>query len=84
MKSQSVSKQYENAKDLLVNLGAGPDGKPGWINVDLYEAPGIKCVYDCRKILPFPAEAIARNQKSFLPFCTKKYVFIPTNLLNFN
>lgn len=58
MKSQSVSKQYENAKDLLVNLGAGPHGKPGWINVDLYEAPGINCVYDCRKILPFPDNSV--------------------------
>lgn len=58
VKSQSVSKRYGNAKDLLVNLGAGSTGKPGWINVDVFAAPGINCIYDCRKSLPFPDNSV--------------------------
>lgn len=57
-KSQSVSNQYTDAKDLLVNLGAGSTGKPGWINVDVFENPGINCVYDCRQSLPFPDNSV--------------------------
>ena len=57
-KSRSVPHQYRNANNLLVNLGAGGKGKPGWINVDSYPFPGINCVYDCRKQLPFPDESV--------------------------
>ena len=53
-KKTNLSRQYDTAKDLLVNIGAGGQGKPGWINVDIFEASGINCVYDCRKSLPFP------------------------------
>lgn len=57
-KSPRAIAQYKNAKDLLVNIGAGPQGKPGWINVDLYNAPGINCLYDCRQSLPFPNNSV--------------------------
>ncbi len=53
-KSRSVAKHYSGAKALLVNLGAGDKGKVGWVNVDSRPFPGINCVYDCRKQLPFP------------------------------
>jgi predicted SAM-dependent methyltransferase len=39
---------------LLVNIGAGAKGKPGWVNIDMVKAPSINCLYDCRKRLPFP------------------------------
>lgn len=44
--------------DLLVNIGPGPYGKSGWVNVDIFKAEGIDCVYDCRKHLPFPDNAV--------------------------
>ena len=58
LKSSFVSKQYREASDLMVNLGAGDKGKSGWINVDSYPFPGINCVYDCRKQLPFPSGSV--------------------------
>ncbi len=39
--------------DLLINVGAGDVGKPGWINLDGYMARGINCLCDGRKYLPF-------------------------------
>ena len=57
-KSRSVRKQFERCDNVLVNLGAGPHGKPGWINVDVYELPSINCVYDCRKSLPFRNDSV--------------------------
>jgi len=50
---QGVANQYQNSDELLVNLGAGPHGKPGWINVDICNSSGVNCVYDCRKSFPF-------------------------------
>jgi predicted SAM-dependent methyltransferase len=52
--------RWRDARGLLVNLGCGPHGKPGWVNVDLFAAPGVDCVYDCRKSLPF-ADGAARG-----------------------
>ncbi len=56
--SGNVPKKYANSKELLVNLGAGVQGKQGWINVDAYAIPGINCIYDCRKKLPFPDNSV--------------------------
>jgi predicted SAM-dependent methyltransferase len=56
--SQKLSQQYQDAKNLLVNLGSGATGKPGWVNVDLFAAPGVNCVYDCRKSLPFANSSV--------------------------
>lgn len=53
-RNRNISKRYKNAKDLLVNLGSGGKGKPGWVNVDIVKAPNVNCIYDCRKDLPFP------------------------------
>ena len=50
--------RFHRQTDLLVNVGAGLKGKPGWINVDMVKAPGINCLYDCRKRLPFPNASV--------------------------
>lgn len=52
-KSSSQKKKFKGKEDLKVNIGAGPKGKEGWINVDAYAQPGINCIYDCRTELPF-------------------------------
>jgi predicted SAM-dependent methyltransferase len=56
--SRSIPKRYVSARGLLVNLGAGVKGKPGWVNVDIAPFLGINCVYDCRKSLPFPNNSV--------------------------
>ena len=48
-------RKYRGAKDLCINLGAGPSGKPGWVNVDCAPNKGINCLCDCRYKLPFPS-----------------------------
>jgi predicted SAM-dependent methyltransferase len=38
----------------MVNIGAGPAGKAGWVNLDGFRATGINCLCDARRRLPFP------------------------------
>jgi predicted SAM-dependent methyltransferase len=47
-------------KNLSVNIGAGPFGKPGWINIDLFRHKNISLRYDCRSRLPFSDSSIDR------------------------
>ncbi len=54
LRSKSVRARFASGRELLVNVGVGPFGKPGWVNVDAFPAPGVNCVYDCRRSLPFP------------------------------
>lgn len=54
-----VRRRYRGARGLLVNLGAGPHGRPGWVNVDISRERGVNCVYDLRRDLPFEDGAVA-------------------------
>lgn len=54
LRTRRAPRQYAGARDLLVNIGAGPHGRPGWVNVDASPGPNIQCLYDCRRRLPFP------------------------------
>lgn len=47
-------------KGLLVNVGCGPFGQAGWINLDLFAAPGLTMRVDCRHGLPL-ADGSARG-----------------------
>lgn len=47
-------------RDLLVNLGCGPFGREGWVNLDLFAAPGVTLRVDCRWGLPL-ADGSARG-----------------------
>lgn len=47
-------------KDLSVNIGAGPFGKQGWVNVDMYRMKNITLLYDCRRKLPFQNNTVRR------------------------
>ncbi len=44
--------RFPLGQDLLVNIGAGPYGRPDWINVDGWKHPGVNIVHDCRRSLP--------------------------------
>jgi len=48
-------RKFRSASDLCINLGAGPNGRPGWVNVDGASNKGINCLCDCRYKLPFPS-----------------------------
>src|SRR4051812_15873373 len=44
--------------DLLVNLGCGASGKPGWINVDGMAAANVDVIYDLRRRIPLPSDSV--------------------------
>lgn len=46
-------RRFRGARELRVNVGCGPHGKPGWVNLDARRWPGVDCVFDARKRLPF-------------------------------
>src|SRR5262249_41801669 len=41
-----------------LNIGCGTCGKPGWVNLDFCPSPGVNCVYDCRRGLPFTDNSV--------------------------
>ena len=52
---RGIDSRFESASDLLVNVGCGPRGLDGWVNIDCVPAPGVTCVRDCRTALPLPS-----------------------------
>lgn len=48
-----VRRRYKNRRNLSVNIGPGFSAKADWVNVDIFKFPGVNCIYDCRKGLPF-------------------------------
>lgn len=53
MRSVGAARRYRHRQELLVNLGAGTEGQAGWVNVDAFRFPGINCLLDVRRGLPF-------------------------------
>jgi predicted SAM-dependent methyltransferase len=54
-----VRKSYRNSRNLKVNVGPGLSAKADWVNIDIFRFPGVNCIYDCRRSLPFPDESVA-------------------------
>jgi predicted SAM-dependent methyltransferase len=52
LRSRKARRALSGLRDQLVNVGCGDSGLPGWVNVDVYDAPGVSCVFDCRTSLP--------------------------------
>jgi len=46
-------KRLRQQHNLLVNIGCGPFGQPGWINLDLFPCGNLTLLADCRRSLPF-------------------------------
>ncbi len=42
----------ERQKGVLANIGCGPFGREGWINLDLFVGPGVTMRADCRRRFP--------------------------------
>jgi predicted SAM-dependent methyltransferase len=54
MGTSKETRRFKHSRDLRLNIGCGPCGKPEWINIDIDAFPGVNCIYDCRRSLPFP------------------------------
>ena len=59
LKTRNTFKRYQKCNNLKVNVGSGSRGKNGWVNVDLYNAKGVNCIYDCRHHLPFNDSSVS-------------------------
>lgn len=47
------SNSYRRHNDFYLNVGCGGSGVKGWVNMDLFPAPGVNCLWDARRSLPF-------------------------------
>jgi predicted SAM-dependent methyltransferase len=45
-------RELARGRDLLVNVGCGPFGQEGWVNLDLYANADVALAIDCRRPLP--------------------------------
>lgn len=75
-------KRFVNQEDLSVNIGAGPFGEEGWVNIDMLRRKNIVFTYDCRRKMPFKSNSINRircehvlehlDRKEEVPFFLKE------------
>lgn len=56
--NRNAHKKFKGMTDIKLNIGPGPNAKSDWINLDIAKKPGIDCVYDCRKKLPFEDKSV--------------------------
>jgi len=48
-------RRLRQERNLLVNIGCGPFGLPGWVNLDFCRHPQVTLRTDCRRSLPLAA-----------------------------
>jgi len=48
---------YRKQDNFFLNVGCGGSGVQGWVNLDLFPAPGVNCLWDARRSLPFQNES---------------------------
>jgi predicted SAM-dependent methyltransferase len=53
-----VRRALRGRTDLKVNVAPGSHPFPGWVNIDVFDGPGIDYRYDCRKNLPFDTGSV--------------------------
>src|SRR4030081_1568109 len=53
-------RHLQKKTDLSVNVGAGPFGKEGWVNIDMFKMKNVTITYDCLKKLPFTDDSVSR------------------------
>jgi predicted SAM-dependent methyltransferase len=58
-KRLSVSK-FISADNISLNIGCGPFGQDGWVNVDLMKLRNVSFTYDSRRHLPFKDQTVER------------------------
>jgi predicted SAM-dependent methyltransferase len=50
--------RFRRARQLWVNVGCGAHGRDGWTNMDVRRFGGVNCLFDSRKVLPFPDRSV--------------------------
>jgi predicted SAM-dependent methyltransferase len=58
-KRMSVGK-FTQADNISLNIGCGPFGHEGWVNVDLMNLTNVSFTYDTRRHLPFNDQTVER------------------------
>lgn len=53
-------KRYVALKNIKLNVGAGPFGEDGWVNIDMFLYKNVSFTYDCRKKLPFLDSTVSK------------------------
>jgi predicted SAM-dependent methyltransferase len=53
-----TARRFRGKHDLLVQVGCGPYGRDGWVNIDCFPRETVNCLYDVRKDLPFDDESV--------------------------
>ncbi len=51
-RDQRILRQLKTNGKWRVNVGCGPFGQVGWVNLDLFDHPGVTLTTDCRRSLP--------------------------------
>ena len=78
--TRKEAKKYKHARNLKVNVGCGPIGKSGWINADIDYSPGVNCIWDCRRSLPFEDASVkcifTEHFVEHLDYCEEMPVFL--------
>ncbi|RYU91611.1 methyltransferase domain-containing protein [Mucilaginibacter terrigena] len=57
---KAAVKKITNAANISLNVGCGPFGHDGWVNVDLMALKNVSFTYDTRKHLPFKDNTVER------------------------
>src|SRR5277367_1020043 len=58
-KRMAVEK-FLSSENISLNIGCGPFGQDGWVNVDLMKLKNVSFTYDTRKHLPFKDRTVDR------------------------
>lgn len=53
LRGRANRRMHRGRTALRVNVGAGTNGRDGWVNIDAFRGSGITCIHDCRWNLPF-------------------------------
>jgi predicted SAM-dependent methyltransferase len=57
---QIAIRKFSSFENINLNIGCGPFGQDGWVNVDLMNLRNVSFTYDSRKHLPFNNETVER------------------------
>ena len=52
-------KKYARHNNIKLNIGAGPFGEEGWVNIDMFKYKNISFTYDCRKSIPLKNNTVS-------------------------
>ncbi len=67
-------KKFKNQPNIKLNIGAGPFGEDGWVNIDTFKHTKISFTYDCRKKIPFKTATVHKIRcEHFLEHMDKIY-----------